>query len=73
MAVNACSESTPFCWRIALIGNEQDRSPVNACPLVCYLPGHETTPIISVRKDRLNSKKTHPWYAVPFYSQVLRM
>ncbi len=51
---------------------EQNRSPVNACPLVCYLPKLRDHPdYFSQKKTLPQLKKTHPWYA-KIYSQVLQ-
>ena len=51
---------------------ERNRSPVNACPLVCHLPELRDHPdYYSQKKTLPNLKKTHPWYA-EIYSQVLQ-
>lgn len=51
---------------------EQNRSPVNACPLVCYLPELRDNPdYYSQKKTLPQLKKTHPWYG-EIYSQVLQ-
>lgn len=51
---------------------EQSRSPVNACPLVCYLPELRDNPdYYSQKKTLPQLKKTHPWYS-EIYSQVLQ-
>ena len=51
---------------------EQNRSPVNACPLVCYLPELRNNPdYYSQKKTLPQLKKTHPWYG-EVYSQVLQ-
>jgi putative transposase len=51
---------------------ERNRSPVNACPLVCHLPELRDNPdYYSQKKTLPNLKKTHPWYA-QIYSQVLQ-
>ncbi|NJS11913.1 MAG: transposase, partial [Microcoleus sp. CSU_2_2] len=51
---------------------EQNRSPINACPLVCYLPELRDNPdYYSQKKTLPHLKKTHPWYA-GVYSQVLQ-
>jgi putative transposase len=51
---------------------EQNRSPVNACPLVCYLPELRDNPdYYSQKKTLPQLKKSHPWYA-EIYSQVLQ-
>jgi putative transposase len=60
-----------------LLGNrfnwyEQNRCPVNACPLVCYLPELRDNPdYYSQKKTLPQLKKTHPWYS-EIYSQVLQ-
>jgi putative transposase len=60
-----------------LLGNrfnwyEQNRCPVNACPLVCYLPELRENPdYYSQKKTLPQLKKTHPWYS-EIYSQVLQ-
>jgi putative transposase len=51
---------------------EQNRSPVNACPLVCHLPELRDNPdYYSQKKTLPQLKKTHPWYS-EIYSQVLQ-
>ena len=51
---------------------ERNRSPVNACPLVCHLPELRDNPdYYSQKKTLPNLKKTHPWYS-EIYSQVLQ-
>ncbi|MEG5038302.1 MULTISPECIES: transposase [unclassified Microcoleus] len=51
---------------------EQNRSPINACPLVCHLPQLRDNPQYYDQKKTLPQlKKTHPWYA-EIYSQVLQ-
>ncbi len=51
---------------------EQNRSPVNACPLVCHLPEPRDNPdYYSQKKTLPQLKKTHPWYG-EIYSQVLQ-
>jgi hypothetical protein len=51
---------------------EQNRCPVNACPLVCYLPElHDNPEYYSQKKTLPNLKKTHPHYG-EIYSQVLQ-
>jgi len=51
---------------------EQNRSPVNACPLVCHLPERRDNPdYYSQKKTLPQLKKTHPWYG-EIYSQVLQ-
>ena len=51
---------------------ERNRSPINACPLVCHLPELRDNPdYYSQKKTLPNLKKTHPWYA-EIYSQVLQ-
>ncbi len=51
---------------------EQNRSAVNACPLVCYLPELRDHPnYYSQKKTLPQLKKTHPWYS-EIYSQVLQ-
>ncbi len=51
---------------------ERNRSPINACPLVCHLPELRDNPDYYSQKKTLPSlKKTHPWYA-EIYSQVLQ-
>jgi putative transposase len=51
---------------------EQNRCPINACPLVCYLPELRDNPdYYSQKKTLPNLKKTHPHYG-EIYSQVLQ-
>jgi putative transposase len=51
---------------------EQNRSTVNACPLVCHLPELRDNPdYFSQKKTLPHLKKTHPWYS-EIYSQVLQ-
>jgi putative transposase len=51
---------------------EQNRSPVNACPLVCHLPELRDNPdYYSQKKTLPQLKKTHSWYG-EIYSQVLQ-
>ena len=51
---------------------EQNRCPVNACPLICHLPELRDNPDYFRQKKTLPQlKKTHPWYA-EIYSQVLQ-
>lgn len=51
---------------------EQNRSPINACPLVCYLPELRNNPdYYSQKKTLPQLKKSHPWYG-EIYSQVLQ-
>jgi putative transposase len=51
---------------------ERNRSPINACPLVCHLPELRDNPdYYSQKKTLPNLKKTHPWYG-EIYSQVLQ-
>ena len=51
---------------------EQNRSPINACPLICYLPELRDNPdYYSQKKTLPQLKKTHPWYG-EVYSQVLQ-
>jgi putative transposase len=51
---------------------EQNRSPINASPLVCYLPELRDNPnYYSQKKTLPQLKKTHPWYG-EIYSQVLQ-
>lgn len=51
---------------------EQNRCPINACPLVCHLPELRDNPdYYSQKKTLPNLKKTHPWYR-EIYSQVLQ-
>ncbi|MEG4854480.1 hypothetical protein QUB10_26780 [Microcoleus sp. B5-D4] len=45
------------------VGTEQNRSPINACPLVCHLPQLRDNPdYYSQKKTLPQLKKTHPWY-----------
>jgi len=51
---------------------EQNRSPINACPLVCHLPELRDNPdYFSQKKTLPQLKKTHLWYS-EIYSQVLQ-
>ena len=51
---------------------EQNRCPVNACPLVCHLPELRDNPdYYSQKKTLPELKKTHPHYG-EIYSQVLQ-
>ncbi|NEP60808.1 MAG: transposase [Symploca sp. SIO2G7] len=51
---------------------EQNRSPVNACPLVCNLPELRVNPdYYSQKKTLPQLKKDRPWYK-DIYSQVLQ-
>ncbi|NEO81110.1 transposase [Moorena sp. SIO4G3] len=51
---------------------EANRCPVNACPLVCYLPELRNNPdYYSQKKTLPNLKKTRPWYK-QIHSQVLQ-
>ncbi len=51
---------------------EQNRCPVNACPLVCYLPELRDNPDYYSQKKKLPLlKKTHPHYS-DIHSQVLQ-
>jgi len=51
---------------------EENRSPINACPLVCHLPELRDNPdYFSQKKTLPQLKKSHPWYA-KIYSQVLQ-
>jgi putative transposase len=51
---------------------EQNRSPINACPLVCHLPELRNNPdYYSQKKTLPQLKKSHPWYA-EIYSQVIQ-
>jgi putative transposase len=51
---------------------EQNRSPINSCPLICYLPQLRDNPdYYSQKKTLPQLKKTHPWYS-QIYSQVLQ-
>ena len=51
---------------------ERNRSPINACSLLCHLPDLRNNPDYYSQKKTLPLlKKTHPWYA-EIYSQVLQ-
>jgi len=51
---------------------EKNRSPVNACPLVCHLPELRVNPdYYSQKKTLPQLKKDRPWYK-DIYSQVLQ-
>lgn len=51
---------------------EQNRCPINSCPLVCHLPELRDNPDYYTQKKTLpNLKKTHPHYG-EIYSQVLQ-
>ncbi len=51
---------------------EQNRCPVNACPLVCHLPELRENPdYYSQKKTLPGLKKCRPWYG-EMYSQVLQ-
>ncbi|MCC5601432.1 RNA-guided endonuclease InsQ/TnpB family protein [Nostoc favosum] len=51
---------------------EQNRCPINACPLICYLPELRDNPdYYSQKKTLPNLKKTHPHYS-DIHSQVLQ-
>ncbi|MHC5594789.1 MAG: RNA-guided endonuclease InsQ/TnpB family protein [Nostoc sp.] len=51
---------------------ERNRSPINACLLVCHLPELRDNPDYYSQKKTLPSlKKSHPWYG-EIYSQVLQ-
>jgi len=51
---------------------EQNRSPVNACPLVCHLPELRINPdYYSQKKTLPQLKKDRPWYK-DIHSQVLQ-
>jgi putative transposase len=51
---------------------EQNRCPINACPLICHLPELRDNPdYYSQKKTLPNLKKTHPHYS-EIYSQVLQ-
>jgi putative transposase len=51
---------------------EQNRSPVNACPLICYLPILKDRPdFYSQKRDLVNSKRLFPEYK-KVHSQVLQ-
>ncbi len=51
---------------------EQNRCPINACPLVCHLPELRDNPdYYSQKKTLPNLKKTHPHYG-EIHSQVLQ-
>jgi putative transposase len=52
--------------------SEQNRSPVNACPLMCYLPILKDKPdFYSQKRDLVNSKVLFPEYK-KIHSQVLQ-
>jgi putative transposase len=52
--------------------SEQNRSPVNACPLMCYLPILKDKPdFYSQKRDLVNSKVWFPEYK-KIHSQVLQ-
>lgn len=51
---------------------ERNRSPIDACPLVCHIPELRDNPdYYSQKKTLPQLKKTHPWYG-EIYSQVLQ-
>ncbi|MHC5675773.1 RNA-guided endonuclease InsQ/TnpB family protein [Nostoc sp.] len=51
---------------------ERNRSPINACPLVCHIPELRDNPdYYSQKKTLPQLKKTHPWYG-EIYSQVVQ-
>lgn len=51
---------------------EQNRCPINACPLICHLPELRDNPdYFSQKKTLPQLKVSHPWYA-EIYSQVLQ-
>ncbi len=51
---------------------ERNRSPINACPLVCHIPELRDNPdYYSQKKTLPKLKKTHPHYG-EIYSQVLQ-
>ena len=51
---------------------ERNRSPINACPLVCHLPQLRDNPDYYSQKKTIPAlKKSHPWYK-EIYSQVLQ-
>lgn len=51
---------------------EQNRSPINACPLVCHLPELRENPSRFTQSASLPKlKETHPWYK-DIYAQVLQ-
>jgi len=51
---------------------ERNRSPINACPLVCHIPELRDNPdYYSQKKTLPQLKRTHPWYG-EIYSQVLQ-
>ena len=51
---------------------ERNRSPVNACPLICHLPELRDNPdYYSQKKTLPKLKTTHSWYG-EVYSQVLQ-
>ncbi|MEA5500037.1 helix-turn-helix domain-containing protein [Limnoraphis robusta] len=42
---------------------EENRSPVNACPLVCYLPELKDQPdYYSQKRSLVSLKQDRPWY-----------
>jgi putative transposase len=52
--------------------SEQNRSPVNACPLICHLPTLKDRPdFYSQKRDLVNSKVLFPEYK-KVHSQVLQ-
>ena len=52
--------------------HEENRSPINACSLVCHLPELRDNPdYFSQKKTLPQLKKSHPWYK-EIYSQVLQ-
>lgn len=51
---------------------EENRSPVNACPLVCYLPELKDQPdYYSQKRSLVSLKQDRPWYK-DIHSQVLQ-
>jgi putative transposase len=51
---------------------EENRSPVNACPLICYLPELEDQPdYYSQKRSLVPLKQDRPWYK-DIHSQVLQ-
>jgi putative transposase len=51
---------------------EQNRSPINACPLICYLPQLKDRPTFySQKRDLVNTKVLFPIYKT-IHSQVLQ-
>ena len=51
---------------------EQNRCPVNACPIICHIPDLREQPNVYNQEKRLPQLKvTHPWYK-EIYSQVLQ-